>query len=86
MQRILIVEDEPSIALALEDERDDGGRELLMVPIDGTKPHTLEFDLKRMAKDFLWLRLSPDGRRLTYMIGDDRLEVWAMENFLSMLK
>jgi hypothetical protein len=56
------------------------------VPIDGTAPRTLDFDLNRIAKDFPWFVLSPDGRKAAYIVGDDRLEVWVIENFLSALK
>jgi Tol biopolymer transport system component len=61
-------------------------KEVLFVPIDGTAPRKLDFDLKRITEDFPWFTLSPDGRHIAYMVGDDKLEVWMMENLLSSLK
>jgi Tol biopolymer transport system component len=61
-------------------------KEVLFVPIDGTAPRKLDFDLKRIAEDFPWFTLSPDGRHIAYMVGDNKLEVWVMENLLSSLK
>lgn len=54
--------------------------ELWLVPIDGSASRKFEFAVP------FGFRLSPDGRQLAYDVGDDKSEVWAVENFMSALK
>jgi len=60
--------------------------ELLQVPIDGAPVRRLDID------PALWTQgsggagsgfsLSPDGRRLAFLMGRNAAEVWVLENFL----
>jgi Tol biopolymer transport system component len=54
--------------------------ELWFVPIDGSAPRKFEFTVSGP------FRLSPDGRQIAYGVGDDKAEVWVVENFMSALK
>ncbi len=64
-----------------------GGSELWMVPTDGARPRKLEFDAGRIA-EAAWgkMRLHPDGRRLAYVTGWGRAEVWVLENLTSLIQ
>jgi Tol biopolymer transport system component len=55
--------------------------EVLMLPIDGAA-RTLDIDVNRISKSLMFVELSPDRRSVAYITGDDRAEVWALENFL----
>jgi Tol biopolymer transport system component len=61
---------------------DDPRTELWLVPLEGGEPRKLDL----AARDMRDLAVHPDGRRLAYTSGDDRSEVWVMENFLSPAK
>ena len=52
--------------------------ELWRVPVQGGEPQKLDL----AADNLRDLRLHPDGRHIAYTAGKDRLEVWALENFL----
>ena len=57
----------------------DGANDVLIVPSDGGPARTLE-----MPKNysFVAMRVQPDGKRIAYVGGELRSEVWALENFL----
>jgi Tol biopolymer transport system component len=59
--------------------------ELWRVPIDGSAPRKLDIDVENWTGD--GFRLSPDGRRIAFVAtaGKQRLEIWAVENFLPAL-
>jgi Tol biopolymer transport system component len=60
------------------------GSELWVVPVDGRRPHRLELDANRIAGGAGGkMRLHQDGRRLAYVTGDSRPQVWALENVLA---
>jgi Tol biopolymer transport system component len=67
--------------------KDADGRtsELWRVPVDGTAPHKLEFNVSRVAP-YAQGRISvnPTGDRLAFVVSENkpRTEVWALENFL----
>ena len=59
-----------------------GGFTILKVPVDGGEPTTLLTSRLTGMRDFVRdLRLSPDGRRLAFVAGEGRQEVWLMEGF-----
>jgi Tol biopolymer transport system component len=51
----------------------------LLVPIDGSAPRPLDFDVAE-------LRINPDGRSIVYTAGERILEVVALENFMAALR
>jgi Tol biopolymer transport system component len=57
---------------------DDLKTELWLVPIQGGEAR--KFDLAALGMRELCVH--PDGRRIAFTSGDDRSEVWVMENFL----
>ncbi len=52
--------------------------ELWRVPVQGGEPRKLDLTAAHIRD----LRLHPDGRHIAYTAGKDRLEVWALSNFL----
>ena len=68
--------------LVLIHGRAEAEKRMTVLPVDGARGTTLDFDVSRLAKDFPFVELSPDSQRIAYIVGDDRLEVWALENFL----
>jgi Tol biopolymer transport system component len=69
-------------ALVLIHARTDASTDVTVVPIDGSAVVRLDFDANRLAKDFRSVELSPDRQRIAYIVGDDSLDVWSLENFL----
>jgi Tol biopolymer transport system component len=59
-------------------------REVWLVPIEGGAPRRLEIDGRKIAQGGRVL-LDPTGRRIAYLSGEAKLEVWALENFLPRL-
>jgi hypothetical protein len=57
----------------------DGAKDVLIVPRDGGPARTFE-----MPKNYSFgpIRVQPDGKRIAYLGGELRSEVWALENFL----
>ena len=72
----------------LKVKRTASGTELLLIPIDGTPVRKLDINPE------VWTRgadeagpdqgfsLSPDGRKIAFLMGKSAAEVWALENFL----
>jgi Tol biopolymer transport system component len=56
-----------------------GMPEVWRVPIDGSAPRKLDIAVGGQFK------LSPDGRQLVYNVGEEKNEVWAVENMLAVL-
>lgn len=60
--------------------------ELWLVPIDGTSPRKLEFDVNQVATYAAGkIRMHPDGKSLAYLAGDFSSEIWVLENFLPLI-
>lgn len=63
--------------LAAEHQREPRMTRLLKIPVDGGEPIVLlEWDRGRIAD----LRMSPDGRRISFGSGEPLGEIWALEN------
>jgi Tol biopolymer transport system component len=57
--------------------------ELWLVSVDQTPPRKLAIDTNQWkAGNMGVISLSPDGRKLAFLSGDVKDEVWALENFL----
>jgi Tol biopolymer transport system component len=56
-----------------------GMPEVWRVPIDGSAPRKLDIAVGGQFK------LSPDGRQLVYNVGEEKNEVWAVENVLAVI-
>jgi Tol biopolymer transport system component len=61
---------------------DDLKTELWLVSAQGGEPRKLDLTAEQMQG----LTVNPDGRHIAYVAGEDRQEVWVMENFLLGLK
>jgi Tol biopolymer transport system component len=57
----------------------DGTPELWVVPVDGSPHHKIDL-AGPIGNHFA---IHPDGRRLAYLAGERKGEVWVLENFLS---
>ncbi len=58
------------------------GDELWRMPVEGGNPHKLGLAMEQLSD----LRIHPDGRRIAFVAGRHKTEVWVMENFLPALK
>jgi len=56
--------------------------ELWLIPFGGGEPRKLEAP----PEGLLQMRIHPDGRRIAFQAGEDRAELWVMENFLPALR
>jgi Tol biopolymer transport system component len=56
--------------------------ELWLVPVNGNAPRKLGLN----AVNIRQLRIHPDGRRIVYTAGQQKREVWVLENFLPTLR
>lgn len=54
-------------------------KDLWLVPLDGRQARRLDIDVS-LWKTNAGIRLSPDGRKIAFFIGDDAREVWALES------
>lgn len=61
--------------------RPDTELELWRIPVEGGKPEKLGLAMPQMTQ----LRLHPDGKRIVFVAGERKADVWAMENFLPAL-
>ena len=60
--------------------------DLWLVPIDGTMPRKLDFDVNRVVPYAQGkIRLHPDGRQIAFVSGQQVSEVWVLENVLPAL-
>jgi Tol biopolymer transport system component len=71
--------------LVVEHDTRDGRSRLLRVPLDGGQPVVLlEMDSEvagiQLENRLMDLRLSPDGRRVSFGSGFDRGEIWRIDN------
>ncbi len=57
------------------------GPELWRISADGGEPHRLGLAMEQLSD----LRIHPDGRRIAFVAGQHKAEVWVMENFLPKL-
>ncbi|MEK7409247.1 MAG: hypothetical protein AAB225_29640 [Acidobacteriota bacterium] len=57
----------------------DPQTDLWLIPVQGGAPRKLEL----AAEDLRDIAIHPDGRRIAFTAGQDRSEVWALENLLS---
>jgi hypothetical protein len=55
-------------------------KELWLVPISDGNARKLDIDISAMVSR--GFRLSPDGRQIAFVVGEDAREIWALENFL----
>ena len=53
--------------------------ELWHIPVEGGEPQKHELAMERLFD----LRIHPDGRRLAFTAGQNKAEIWVMENFLT---
>jgi len=60
----------------------DTENELWFVPIAGGQPHKIDLGADQFEGA---VNVHPDGRRIAYVSGDRREEVWVLENFLPAL-
>ena len=65
--------------------RNDGKWQIMRIPAEGGKPVASGFDMKD-AGNSLDISLSPDGTRLAFSLSKPVLELWAIDNLLSVLK
>ena len=56
------------------------GRELLIVPTDGSPARKLDGDFRHPPSGAV--SIHPSGRQIAYANGEYKAEVWALENFL----
>jgi Tol biopolymer transport system component len=56
----------------------DSKTELWLIPVKGGEPRKVDLTAENMRE----LRVHPDGRRVAFTAGQDKQEVWVMENFL----
>ena len=56
----------------------DGMSEIWQVPVDGSTPTRIDFPRKRVAV----LRLNSDGKTIAFHSGNDRSEIWLLQNVL----
>ncbi len=59
-----------------------GTDELWQIPAEGGEPQGLGLALRQLRD----IRFDPEGRRIAFSAGYNKAEVWAMENFLAVLK
>jgi len=57
-------------------------RELLRVPIDGGQPRKIDLGVTAFNNIF---KVHPDGRQMAFVVGENKAEVWVLENFLPAL-
>jgi len=65
--------------IVIRKTRSDGKQELWVVPVDGSSHYKMEL-AGPIGNHFA---IHPDGRRLAYLAGERKGEVWVLENFLS---
>ncbi|MBI4472551.1 MAG: PD40 domain-containing protein [Acidobacteria bacterium] len=58
----------------------DVGRGFLLVPAAGGPPR--QIDVGATVRGNLGLKVHPDGRQIAFVAGDNKEEVWVLENFL----
>jgi hypothetical protein len=58
---------------------DESKTELWRIPLQGGEPQKLDLTAEKMRE----IRVHPDGRHIAFTAGQDKQEVWVMENFLS---
>lgn len=59
------------------------GRALMAISISGGMPRPLDLPLVPAPQTTEHLQVHPDGRRLVYIAGEARRELWSIENFLA---
>jgi Tol biopolymer transport system component len=57
------------------------GSELWSVPIDGGQPRKIDMGVT----NFGGFKVHPDGKQIAYLVGENKEEVWVLENFLPAL-
>jgi hypothetical protein len=72
---VIVVANDQEVASASPAFRN--GSRVLIVPIDGGTARTLPLPPGADA-----IRVHPDGKQLTYVVGQGGTELWALENFL----
>ena len=69
-------------------KKTESGHQLLLVPIGGEPVRRLNIDPEIWQREALGgplgigFTLSPDGRRIAFLVGKNTAEIWALENFL----
>ena len=74
--------DSQSVLFVKQPSPGDSRTELWRIPVQGGEPRRLDLTAENMRE----LRIHPDGRRIAFTAGQDKQEVWVMENFLPALK
>lgn len=59
---------------------DRASDEYWQIPIPAGEPKKLNLNLK--IGNIPWISIHPDGRQVAYTTGENRADVWVMENFL----
>jgi Tol biopolymer transport system component len=70
--------DGQSVLFTKQPSPGDSKTELWLIPARGGEPRELDLTAENMGE----LSVHPDGRRIAYTAGQDKQEVWVMENFL----
>ena len=60
------------------------GKELWLVPVADGAPRKLDIDVDnwRVSNQSGGFKLRPDGRQIAFVAGEEKWELWALENFL----
>jgi Tol biopolymer transport system component len=74
--------DSQSVLFVKQPSPGDSKTELWRIPLQGGEPRKLDLTAENMRE----LSVHPDGRRVVFTAGQDKQEVWVMENFLPTLK
>ena len=61
-------------------ESENASQELWLVPVGGGQPRQLEIDTRNL--NVSPISVHPDGRQVAYLGGEQKKEVWVLENFL----
>jgi Tol biopolymer transport system component len=73
--------DGQSVLFVKQPSPDDSKTELWLIPLQGGEPRKLDLTAENMGE----MSVHPDGRHIAFTAGQDKQEVWVMENFLPML-
>jgi Tol biopolymer transport system component len=74
--------DSQSVLFVKQPSPGDSKTELWRIPLQGGEPRKLDLTAEYMRE----LSVHPDGRRIAFTAGQDKQEIWVMENFLPALK
>ena len=61
-------------------DSENASEELWLVPVGDGQPRQLEIDTRNL--NVSPISVHPDGRQIAYLGGEQKKEVWVLENFL----